>query len=73
MFDDSHLFDAPPKETREVGSYERLARIEQKMNKVISLLEKIAKGSSGNNHYENNNLDLESFYNFLYNKNIQEK
>ena len=52
MFDDSHLFDTPPKETREVGSYERLIRIEQKMDKIISLLEKIAKGSSENNHYE---------------------
>lgn len=38
MFDDSHFFDGPDKETREKGSYECLLRIEQKLDKLITLL-----------------------------------
>ena len=38
MIDDSHFFDGPSKKTQDRGSYECLLRIEQKLDKLITLL-----------------------------------
>lgn len=43
MFDDSHFFDGPDKENREKGSYECLLRIEQKLDKLITLLRNLPR------------------------------
>ena len=38
MFNDSHFFDGPNKEIREKSAYECLLRIDQKLDKIITLL-----------------------------------
>ena len=57
MFNDAHLFDVPPKDIREIDSYERLGRLEKKMDKIISLLEKIANRPSDSEYRHNYNGD----------------